>query len=84
MSLPQRSAAPTLARPAAYGQRPYAGSVTVSGPTGQHSMGSRPMAVRLTAGHPMPATPVTQRPAPRAVVSFLTVTEVAAICGSRR
>ena len=79
MSLPQRSTVPALPRPAAYGQRPYAGSVPVSGPTGQHSMGSRPMAVRLTAGHPMPAAPVTQRPAPRTVVSFLTVTEVAAI-----
>ena len=94
MSLPQRSAAPALARPTAYGQRPYAGSV-VSGsrPAGQHPMAARPMASHRTAlqpasSHPMavrPGTgqpmagPVAQRPAPRPTVSFLTVTEVAAI-----
>jgi excisionase family DNA binding protein len=63
VSLPQRSAAPTLPRPAAYGQRP---------------MGARPMAMRPATGQPMTAGPVLQRPAPR-TVSFLTVTEVAAI-----
>ncbi|MDQ1660344.1 MAG: hypothetical protein QOJ68_324 [Blastococcus sp.] len=64
MSLPQRSAAPALPRSAAYGQRPLA---------------ARPMAIRPTTGHPMAARPVMERPAPRAAVSFLTVTEVAAI-----
>jgi excisionase family DNA binding protein len=63
VSLPQRSAAPTLARPAAYGKRP---------------MGARPTAMRPATGQPMTAGPVLQRPAPR-TVSFLTVTEVAAI-----
>jgi excisionase family DNA binding protein len=41
-------------------------------------MAARPAAMRPAAGHPMAATPGMQRPAPRAV-SFLTVTEVAAI-----
>ncbi len=63
MSLPQRSTAPALSRPANYGRRP---------------MAARPMAMRPATGHPMTAGPVMQRPAPRAV-SFLTVTEVAAI-----
>ena len=63
MSLPQRSAAPMLTRPAPYGQRP---------------MAARPTAMRPMTGQPMPAGPVVQRPAPRPV-SFLTVTEVAAI-----
>jgi excisionase family DNA binding protein len=79
VSLPQRSPAPALPRPAAYGHRPYNGSVVSgTGPTGQHSMASRPMAVRPATGHPM-AGPVAQRPAPRPAISFLTVTEVAAI-----
>ena len=63
MSLPQRSAAPALARPAGYGQRPTT---------------ARPMSMRQATARPMTAGPVLQRPAPRAV-SFLTVTEVAAI-----
>ena len=63
MSLPQRSTAPALSRPAIYGQRP---------------MAARPMTMRPATGQPMTAGPVMQRPAPRAV-SFLTVTEVAAI-----
>ena len=63
MSLPQRSAAPAPSRPVIYGQRP---------------MTARPMAMRPATGQPMTAGPVLQRPAPRAV-SFLTVTEVAAI-----
>ena len=80
MSLPHRSHAPAPARPAAYGQRPSNVSVvTGSGPTSQHSMTSRPMAVRPATGHPTTAGPVMQRPAPRPTVSFLTVTEVAAI-----
>jgi excisionase family DNA binding protein len=80
VSLPQRSPAPALHRPAAYGQRPYNGSaVPGSGPTDHRAMAARPMAVRPATGHPMAAGPVMQRPAPRAVVSFLTVTEVAAI-----
>ena len=64
MSLPHRSPAPALARPAAYGQRP---------------MGMRPVALHPVTGQPMTAGPVMQRPAPRPAVSFLTVTEVAAI-----
>ncbi len=63
VSLPQRSAAPALSRPAIYGQRP---------------MAAHPMAMRPATGRPMTAGPVLQRPAPR-TVSFLTVTEVAAI-----
>ncbi|TQN42491.1 excisionase family DNA binding protein [Blastococcus colisei] len=63
MSLPQRSAAPALSRPAIFGQRP---------------MAARPMAMRPATGQPMTAPPVPQRPAPR-TVAFLTVTEVAAI-----
>jgi excisionase family DNA binding protein len=44
----------------------------------QHAMGARPVGVRPSTGRPMAAGPVVQRPAPRPV-SFLTVTEVAAI-----
>jgi excisionase family DNA binding protein len=80
VTMPHRSPAPALSRPAAYGQRPYSGSaVPRQGLTGQHPMAARPMAVRPTSGHPMAAGPVMQRPAPRAAISFLTVTEVAAI-----
>ena len=68
MSLPQRSTAPALSRPAIYGQRPMAA----------RPMAARPMTMRPATGQPMTAGPVMQRPAPRAV-SFLTVTEVAAI-----
>ena len=64
MSLPQRSAAQTLPRPTGYGQRP---------------MTARPMGMRPATGQPMTAGPVVQQPAPRPKVSFLTVTEVAAI-----
>ena len=42
-------------------------------------MAGRPLGLRPEAGQPMAAAPVAQRPAPRAAVSFLTVTEVAAI-----
>jgi excisionase family DNA binding protein len=80
VSLPQRSPASVLPRPATYGQRPYNHSaVPNSGPTIQRSMAPRPMAARPANGHPMAAAPVVQRAAPRAAVSFLTVTEVAAI-----
>ena len=73
MSLPQRSPAPALPRPAAYGQHPYSRpAVPGTGPTGQRPLGVRPMAAHATA-------PVVQRPAPRPAVSFLTVAEVAAI-----
>jgi excisionase family DNA binding protein len=68
VSLPQRSAAPALSRPAIYGQRPMAA----------RPMAARPMAMRPATGQPMTAGPVLQRPAPR-TISFLTVTEVAAI-----
>jgi excisionase family DNA binding protein len=61
--LPQRSAAPALSRQVTYGQRPVA---------------ARPMPMGPVTGQPMTAAPVLQRPAPRPV-SFLTVTEVAAI-----
>ncbi len=87
MSLPQRSAAPALprptaapARPAGYGQRPvHRTAVPGARPAVQHPMTTRPLGMRPEAGRPMAAGPVVQRPAPRAAVSFLTVTEVAAI-----
>ena len=78
MSLPQRSAAPALARPAGYGQRPvHRSAVPGARPPVQHPMATRPLGMRPEAGSPM--VPVAQRPAPRTAVSFLTVTEVAAI-----
>lgn len=80
MSLPQRSAAPALARPAGYGQRPvHRSAVPVSRTAVQHPMAARPMGVRPEAGQPMVAGPAMQRPVQRSAVSFLTVTEVAAI-----
>jgi excisionase family DNA binding protein len=80
VSLPQRSPAPALPRPATYGQRPYHHSAAPgSRPMVQRPMAAHPMAVRPATGHSMAAGPVVQRPAPRAAVSFLTVTEVAAI-----
>ena len=79
MSLPHRSPAPAFPRPALSGPRPvHRSAVPGSAPTMQHSMGARPMGVRPSTGRPMAAGPVVQRPAPRPV-SFLTVTEVAAI-----
>jgi excisionase family DNA binding protein len=42
-------------------------------------MTARPLAMQPATGRPMTAGPVLQRPAPRPAVSFLTVTEVAAI-----
>lgn len=66
--LPQRTATPAHTRPAGYGQRPMAA----------RPMAPRPMAMHPATGQPMAAGPVLQRPAPR-TVSFLTVTEVAAI-----
>ncbi len=66
MTLPQRTATPAPARPAGFGQHPMAGRPM-----------ARPMAMHPATGQPM-AGPVLQRPAPR-TVSFLTVTEVAAI-----
>jgi len=78
--LPQHSPAPALPRSAAYGQRPYDRSAMPgSGLTVQRTLAPRPMAARPVTGHPMAAGPAMQRPAPRAAVSFLTVTEVAAI-----
>ena len=68
MSLPHRSPAPTLVRPAAYGQRPV-----------QQPMGARTVAVHPATGQPMAPGSVMQRPAQRPAVTFLTVTEVAAI-----
>jgi excisionase family DNA binding protein len=71
VSLPQRSAAPALTRPAGFGQRPLHHSAAPAPRTAvQHPMSARPM-----SGGPA----VQQRPAPRPAVSFLTVTEVAAI-----
>ena len=72
MSLPQRSPAPALARPVAYGQRPYMRPAVPGAPMGQRPVGVRPAA-------PQPTAPVAQRPAQRPAVSFLTVAEVAAI-----
>ncbi|SOC49854.1 DNA binding domain-containing protein, excisionase family [Blastococcus aggregatus] len=66
MSMPQRTATP--ARPVGYGQRPMTA----------RPLAAHPMAMRPAPGQPMTAGPVMQRPAPRPV-SFLTVTEVAAI-----
>ena len=79
MSMPHRSPAPALARPVAYGQRPVNRAVPGSGPMVQRPMGVRPMTARPATGHPMADGAVMQRPAPRPTVSFLTVTEVAAI-----
>jgi excisionase family DNA binding protein len=63
VSLPQRSASPVLARPAAQG-RP---------------LHTRPEGVRPGSAYPAAARPVADRPAPRAAVAFLTVAEVASI-----
>ncbi len=69
MTMPQRSTAPTMARPGVPGPRP---------------MGHRPMASAVArpvpAAHPA-AMPVGRPavPAPRAAVTFLTVAEVAAM-----
>ena len=68
MTMPQRSAAPTVARPGMPGQRPM----------------GRPMAATLArpvpAAHPA-AMPVGRPvvPSPRAAVTFLTVAEVASM-----
>ncbi|SEO43340.1 helix-turn-helix domain-containing protein [Blastococcus endophyticus] len=72
MTLPQRSPAPLLARPAAYGQRPVARPAA-----GWPQQGGRlvPAGARPQQG----VAPMVQRPAPRPAVSFLTVAEVAAI-----
>ena len=72
MSLPQRSAAPVLSRPAS-GQQVPGRPMTARQHPGMGHMGQRPMAVR-----PAAPTPAAARPAPRPV-SFLTVAEVAAI-----
>ena len=78
MPLPQRSPAPP--RPAAYGQRPSSRfAAPGSTPTVRHATGTHPLPVRPVAGHSPATAPMTQRPAPRATGSFLTVTEVAAI-----
>jgi excisionase family DNA binding protein len=61
--LPQRSAIPALPRQVGMSQRPLA---------------ARPMPTSPALRQPMAAGPVLQRPAPR-TVSFLTVSEVAAI-----
>ena len=74
MSLPQRSPAQALPRPAGYGQRPY----TRPAVPGAAPMGLRPPAPR-PAGAPLAPRPGMERQAPRAAVSFLTVAEVAAI-----
>lgn len=73
MSLPQRSAAPALSRPAFHGQRPMAAR-----PMSARPVAPGPLSMRPASGQPMTDRPVLQRPAPRQV-SFLTVTEVAAI-----
>ena len=75
MSLPQHSPAPALPRQAAYGQRPY----TRPAVPGAGLNGQRPMNMRPATAQPTAVRPVVERPAPRPVVSFLTVAEVAAI-----
>ncbi|SDE61759.1 DNA binding domain-containing protein, excisionase family [Blastococcus fimeti] len=67
MTLPQRTTT-AHARPAGYGQRPMTA----------RPLAPRPMPMHPATGQPMATGPVLQRPAPR-TVSFLTVTEVAAI-----
>ena len=82
MSLPQRSPAPVLPRQATYGQRPYTRPTVPGAPSAARPA---PAGVRLQPGfaptgqRPMAVRPVTERPAPRPAVSFLTVAEVAAI-----
>jgi excisionase family DNA binding protein len=78
VSLPQRSAAPALARPAFHGQQPMAARPMAARPIAARPIAAAPLSMRPAAGQPMAAGPVLQRPAPRRV-SFLTVTEVAAI-----
>ena len=68
MTLPQRSMPLAPSRPAGYAQRPISARPMSAVPTG----------MRPGTGQPMAGGPGLQRPAPRAV-SFLTVTEVAAI-----
>jgi excisionase family DNA binding protein len=53
--------------------------VARSGGTVQRAVAANAVAIRPATGHPVAAGPAMQRPAPRAAVSFLTVTEVAAI-----
>jgi len=80
VSLPQRSPSAAVPRPAAYGQRPFIRpAVLGSAPMVQRPLTTRPTAVRPATQHPTAGGTVMQRPAPRAAVSFLTVTEVAAI-----
>jgi excisionase family DNA binding protein len=80
MSLPHRSPAPTLGRPAAYGQRPYNRSaVPGSGPMVQRPVATRPVAAHPATGHPVAVGMAAPQPTRRAAVAFLTVTEVAAI-----
>jgi excisionase family DNA binding protein len=80
VSLPHRSPAPTLARPTAYGQRPYNSyAAPGSGRTVQRSVAAQSMAVRPATGHPGAVGMAVQQPTRRAAVAFLTVTEVAAI-----
>ena len=78
MSLPQRSTTPALSRAAIHGQRRTAAHPMAARPMAAAPMAARPMAMRPATGQPLAAGPVLPRPAARAV-SFLTVTEVAAI-----
>jgi excisionase family DNA binding protein len=90
VTLPQRSPAQALPRPAGYGQHLYTRpAVPGTGSVGQRPLGQRPLAQRPVGQRPLgmrPATaapvgasPVVQQAAPRPAVSFLTVAEVAAI-----
>ena len=77
MPLPQRSPAPVLPRPAVPGQRPYTRPAVPGAPQGAPPA---PSGVRVQPGAgPLGQRPVTERPAPRAAVTFLTVAEVAGI-----
>ena len=71
MTLPQRSSAPLLARPAVPGQRPAQRPAAWPQPAGRFV----PAGARPQPG----VAQVAQRPAPRPAVAFLTVAEVAAI-----
>ena len=73
MPLAQRSPAVTIPRQAAYGQQLSPRPMGVRQHPGMRP-GQRPLGMRPTA-----APPMVERPAPRPVVTFLTVAEVAAM-----
>ena len=75
MTLPQRSPAQALSRPAGYGQQLPSRPSGMRQHPGTGWMGQRPPLARPPVGRPM-----AERPAPpRPTISFLTVAEVAAM-----